>query len=61
MTKTETFRSLLAFTLTVIDREFHGWEFTAEDFAGETLSDLFEFCYRHHCPTVQNLPATFMV
>ena len=61
MTTTQNLRSLIAHTLTEIDREFHGWTFTAADFAGESIHDLREFCYRHHSPIVQALPTTVMI
>ena len=61
MTTTQNLRSLIAHTLTEIDREFHGWTFTADDFAGESINDLREFCYRHHSPIVRALPTTVMV
>ena len=34
MATTQNLRSLIAHTLTELDREFHGWTFTAADFAG---------------------------
>lgn len=61
MTKTQNLRQLIAHTLTTIDRDFHGWVFTADDFADVNYYDLLEFCYSHHSPTIRALPTTIMI
>jgi len=61
MTQTENLRSFIAYTLTEMDRDFHGWTFTAEDFKGYSNNDLREFCYRHHSPTLTEALRTTMI
>lgn len=61
MTTTQNLRSLIAHTLTEVDRDFHGWTFTADDFKGYNESDLREFIYRHHAPCLNDILSTIMV
>ncbi len=61
MTTAQNLRSLIAHTLTEADAAFHGWTFTAEDFASYSEADLREFCYRHHSPSLNEALATIMV
>ena len=61
MTTAQNLRSLIAHTLTEVDRDFHGWTFTAADFKRYSESDLREFIYRHHAPCLNDILSTIMV
>jgi len=61
MTRADNLRRFIAYTLTEMDRDFHGWTFTPEDFKNYSENDLREFCYRHHSPSLNNALATTMI
>lgn len=61
MTTAQNLRSLIAHTLTEADAAFHGWTFTADDFASYSEADLREFCCRHHCHALREALETTMV